>query len=133
TIASAQSARAAGSTGRRARARRARTPSRETRARGQGPGLRRSASSMRAPGERRQVPEDAREVAVAEEDHRDCDERERVGAPEQDRAWPQTPREGHDRHAEERPAHQMMEERRALEEPRVLLVDEECTAGDDER
>ena len=41
-------------------------------------------SSVRAPGERREVPEDRREVAIAEEHHRERDERERVRAPEDD-------------------------------------------------
>ena len=50
-----------------------------------------------------------------------------------DRARPQDERERHERAEHERPAEQVVQERRAGEEPGVLLVDEERDARDGER
>src|SRR4051794_2368085 len=76
--------------------------------------------------------EDRRDIAIAEEDDGDDDERERETAGEERRARADDSTQREDREREERPAEQVMEERGTLEEPVVLLVDQEGHTGDDE-
>ena len=81
--------------------------------------------------ERRQVAEDRSEVAVAEQHHREHDpgHREPGGPGEPPRLQRLAERE--DRRHEQRPADRVVQEGRAGEEPRVLLVDQECGRADE--
>src|SRR2546423_7944835 len=117
--------RAPGNPARCAPAWRVRTPAPEERAL-RAPRGAASASSVRRSRERRNVAEDRRRVAVAVEEHCDDDEREREAGRSGLRARPERAREREGRRAEHRPAERVVEEGRPLEEPRVLLVDEEC-------
>src|SRR5436190_24399580 len=76
-------------------------------------------------GELREVAEDWRDVAVAEQHHRNDDpghrEPGRPGEPPRLQGLP----EREDRGDEQRPADRVMKEGGAGEEPRVLLVDQE--------
>ena len=90
-------------------------------------------SSVRRSRERRDVPEDRRDVAVAIQHHREDHERQRKpGRAATLRTRTDARASGKTRRRAD-PAQQVVQERRALEEPRVLLVDEERDAGDGER
>ena len=76
------------------------------------------------------MPEDGRDIAVAEEHHRRRDDDGREARPEHDRPRAPDERKGDERRGEERPAEQVVQERGAREEPRVLLVDDEREPAD---
>src|SRR4029077_11589425 len=89
-------------------------------------------SSMRCSCKGRDVPEDLCDVSIAVERHGHDDERECEAGGRELRTWPEDPDEREDRGHDERPAEHVMGERRALEEPGVLLVHQEDGARDEE-
>src|SRR5438445_12316145 len=77
---------------------------------------------MRFPGELRDVAEDRRDVPIAVEHYGGDDEGQRKPGGRHLRARPDGAGEREDRGDDDRPAHQVVEEGGALEEPGVLLV-----------
>src|SRR5207237_10613300 len=71
--------------------------------------------------ERGQMTEDRRDVAVAEEQDGDGDERQREPRVEDPRARAERQPEREERADDRRPAERVVEERRPREEPRILL------------
>src|SRR4029078_4354054 len=92
------------------------------------------APSLSSPsGERGEVPEDRRHVPVAEEQEREDDEREREPGVERRRARTNGAAEADQAARARRPAECVVQKRGPRKEPRVLLVDQEREAGDQER
>ena len=87
----------------------------------------------RAACELREMAEDRCDVAVAEEHHREHDPRHREPGAPGDATRLQHLAEREDRRHEQRPADRVVEEGRAREEPRVLLVDQERGGADEQR
>src|SRR5207249_4956231 len=83
-------------------------------------------------GERGEVPEDRREVPVAEEQHREGEEHEREAGVEGRRAWADEACDRDHRAGGGSPAQGVVEKGCTGEEPGVLLMDEERGSGDDE-
>ncbi len=77
--------------------------------------------------------EHRRQVAVAVEHRREHDERQRERRLQRHRTRLERHPQWDHRRDQERPAEQVVQERRACEVPRVLLVHDERGAGDDER
>ena len=121
------------SPGSHARASRARLASPARRARQSAAAARRPPHGRDPPGELGEVAEDRRDVPVGEQHHRHRDPRRREAVRPHRPARPERRAEREDGRDDERPADQVVEERRPGEQPAVLLVDEERHAGDEER
>src|SRR5919201_6499490 len=94
--------------------------------------LRRRLSSVGCPRERRQMPEDRRNVAIGVERDREGEEDQRKAAREDERTRPKRTTEREQGPADQEPSVHVVQERRPREQPAVALVDEEGGTGNDE-